>query len=277
MFNTPFAFMAAPAGGATLLLDDYPGALYAYSVRKLRSAYAGSALRVRRSSDNAEQDIGFVGNDLDTSALTTFCSGTNGFVKIWYDQTANATDAAQTTTANQPTIVSSGVINTVSGIGSATPAINMNNWLEIPNVISALPSGTVFGVYKTTGLGAFWNYNDNLGGTTHHPFFTDIYEGFGSTQRPGFPSDGLLESQHLYTVMSETNNRQAFVNGINKFTTATNTVSWPVPGLYGVRIGADTVGSTYPGFYQEHIFYPSNNLTNRTGIENNQNDYFQAY
>ncbi len=41
------------------LLDDYPSAAAAYSVRKLRSAYTGSAIRVRRASDNAEQNIGF--------------------------------------------------------------------------------------------------------------------------------------------------------------------------------------------------------------------------
>ena len=41
------------------LLDTYPNAAAAYSVRKLRTAYTGSAIRVRRSSDNAEQNIGF--------------------------------------------------------------------------------------------------------------------------------------------------------------------------------------------------------------------------
>ena len=41
-----------------LLLDTNPGASVAYSLRKLSSAYAGSAIRVRRSSDNTEQNIG---------------------------------------------------------------------------------------------------------------------------------------------------------------------------------------------------------------------------
>jgi len=46
-----------------------------YSMRKLRSAYAGSAIRVRRSSDDTEQDIGFDANgNLDMSALNTFIS-----------------------------------------------------------------------------------------------------------------------------------------------------------------------------------------------------------
>ena len=55
-----------------LLLDTYPNAAVAYSLRKLRTAYTGSAIRVRRSVDNAEQDIAFVGNDLDTTTMLDF-------------------------------------------------------------------------------------------------------------------------------------------------------------------------------------------------------------
>ncbi|NBX50724.1 hypothetical protein EBT25_12485 [bacterium] len=95
------------------LLDAYPNAAAAYSVRLLRTAYTGSAIRVRRSSDNAEQDIYFDANgNLDTAQLTTFCSGTNGFVTTWYDQSGNGRDATQTTATNQAQIVNSGsVIN----------------------------------------------------------------------------------------------------------------------------------------------------------------------
>ena len=59
-------------GGASLLLDLYPSAAVAYSLRKLRTAYTGAAIRVRRSSDNAEQDINFVGGNLDTASMINF-------------------------------------------------------------------------------------------------------------------------------------------------------------------------------------------------------------
>ena len=46
---------------------------YGYSLRKLRNAYTGSAIRVRRSYDNAETNIGFASNGaLDTTALQSF-------------------------------------------------------------------------------------------------------------------------------------------------------------------------------------------------------------
>jgi type III restriction enzyme len=48
-----------PFASDNLLLDQYSGAAAAYSLRKLSTSYSGSAIRVRRSSDNAEQNIGF--------------------------------------------------------------------------------------------------------------------------------------------------------------------------------------------------------------------------
>jgi hypothetical protein len=103
---------AAPYVG---LLDTYTDAAVAYSVRLLRSAYTGSAIRVRRSSDNTEQDIGFTAlGNLDESALTTFVGANNGFVTTWYDQSGNGRNATQSTADNQPQIVASGVINKVN-------------------------------------------------------------------------------------------------------------------------------------------------------------------
>jgi hypothetical protein len=86
-----------------LLLDANPGASVAYSLRKLSSAYAGSAIRVRRSSDNAEQDINFTGGVLDTSTLLTFCGAGNGFITRWYDQSGNAKDNVQSVIAGGST------------------------------------------------------------------------------------------------------------------------------------------------------------------------------
>lgn len=88
----------------------------AYSIRRLRGAYAGPLIRVRRSSDSSQQDIGatLVGN-LNTTALTSFCGASSCFVTTWYDQSGNARDAAQAVAANQPRIVNAGVIDTQGG------------------------------------------------------------------------------------------------------------------------------------------------------------------
>lgn len=83
-----------------LLLDSLTGAVAAYSVRKLRTAYAGSALRLRRDSDNAEQDVGFIGSNLDTASAATFIGGGNGYGATFYDQVGSY-DLTQSTAAQQ--------------------------------------------------------------------------------------------------------------------------------------------------------------------------------
>lgn len=85
-----------------------------YSLRKL-SGYSGSAIRVRRSSDNSEQDIGFIGSVLDTTSLLSFVGSNNGYVTKWYEQTGLGNDLFNTSTTEQPLIVSSGVLNTSGG------------------------------------------------------------------------------------------------------------------------------------------------------------------
>jgi hypothetical protein len=67
-----------------LLLDTYPNAAVAYSLRKLRNAYSGSAIRVRRSVDNTEQDFGFDSSgNLDVNSIENFV-GYNLFA--WSEQ-----------------------------------------------------------------------------------------------------------------------------------------------------------------------------------------------
>ena len=100
---------AAPA----LPLDSLTAGA-AYSVRRLRTAYTGPLMRVRRSSDNTEQDIGYGGDGwLDEAALLSFVGAGSGYVKTWYDQSGNSRDVSQATTANQPRIVNAGVLEEV--------------------------------------------------------------------------------------------------------------------------------------------------------------------
>jgi hypothetical protein len=91
-------------------LQRFPGAVAAYSLTLVSSAYSGPCLRVRRASDSEEQDILFVGGAIDIASLETFCSGTDGFVTTWHDQSGNGNHVSQATTGNQPQIVTSGSI-----------------------------------------------------------------------------------------------------------------------------------------------------------------------
>lgn len=99
----------------TFALDDQEDDLVAaFSTRRLLTSFAGSGLRVRRSSDNTEDDIGFESDgDLDESALTTFVGAGSGYGPTWYEQ-GPAGDATQATAANQPRIVNSGAVEKIN-------------------------------------------------------------------------------------------------------------------------------------------------------------------
>lgn len=100
----------APAGGGDL--DAYTANLWAVcSLKKLITTYAGPCLRIRRSSDNAEQDINFIAGVVDIASATAFCGASNGFVTKFYDQFITAHHFQQTTNANQPQVVTAGVWN----------------------------------------------------------------------------------------------------------------------------------------------------------------------
>lgn len=93
--------------GSSLLLDGVSNVVAAYSLRKLLSSYSGYACKVRRSSDNAEQDIGFSNGEFDLTSFSSFVGGGTGYIVTWYDQSGNSRNSAQATTTKQPSIIPS--------------------------------------------------------------------------------------------------------------------------------------------------------------------------
>lgn len=63
----------------------------AYSLRRLRANYSGPCVHVRKTGDATGIDVGFVGNDLDTSAITTYAAGGAATASAWPDQGAGTT------------------------------------------------------------------------------------------------------------------------------------------------------------------------------------------
>lgn len=107
------------AGPPTPLLDTLSAtARVAYSTRKLRAVYAGSAIQVARTSDATTQNIGFdANNDLDTTALATFCAATTCGVSIWYDQMGLA-NCAQGAAVAQARIYGGGAVDALNSHGA---------------------------------------------------------------------------------------------------------------------------------------------------------------
>ena len=107
----------SPAGTAAAPLDALSAAaLAAWSFRKLRTAWAGSAIRVQRSSDAAQRDVGF-GSDgaLDAATLLAFAGSAACYVVTWYDQSGNGLNLMQPA-ANNALIASGGAVLTAGSL-----------------------------------------------------------------------------------------------------------------------------------------------------------------
>jgi hypothetical protein len=108
--SSGFVVVQVASGGFTGLLDTYPGASFAYSFRKLNSAYAGAAIRLREDAGDTEADIGFdVDGAFDTAAAATHIGGSTGHIVTWYDQSGNGNNAAQSTHGEQPLYAAAGL------------------------------------------------------------------------------------------------------------------------------------------------------------------------
>ena len=272
---------------ASLLLDLYPSAAVAYSLRKLRTAYTGSAIRVRRSSDNTEQDIGFTGNELDTTALTTFVGAGNGFVTTWYDQSGNARNATQTTQANQPQIVSSGSVLTTNN----KPSLLFNRSHLFLN--SALFSGanprTILSVYKpNNSSGAFvysifgQSFNGSNGGYTILQSRTEFvvgdpyFAGFSQDLGNGLTTPNILQKLAQFNY----NGTTGYLYKNNTLIQSANiTLNAQSTGLtyIGVANFNGTITEYLVGNLQECIAWASNQNANTSGISNNINTHYGIY
>ena len=87
-------------------LDNIDANMLYFSTAKLSSDDT-LAVRVRRSSDNAEKDIGFIGKTLDVQDLLNFVGSGNGYIVSTYSQ--GTVSSSQGLADSQPLIVENGV------------------------------------------------------------------------------------------------------------------------------------------------------------------------
>jgi hypothetical protein len=267
------------------LLDSYPNAAAAYSLRKLRAAYTGSAIRVRRSSDNTETNIGFTAlGNLDESALTSFCSSTNGFVTTWYDQSVNGYDATQTTAANQPQIVNNGSILLDNGkptikFDGTNDQLNLNRLL-----FSGSQSRTMIGVYKPNLTptrvnqlfgqnGANSNGNWCLINFVNNPSQDPGFYGFAADLGANLTTPNLLQKMAQFYYTGTIGSLYKNNNLIESKSISLNSQN---DNLYtiGNRSG---IAENANANIQEVINWGSGQSSNRTGIELNINTYYGIY
>jgi hypothetical protein len=286
------------------LLDRFPGAAVAYSLRKLSANYKGPAIRVRRSSDNAEQDIGFTNNGkLNESSLIAFSLGGDVFVTTWYDQSENTErNAIQTTNVNQPRIVNAGVIDRdgniptlfFDGINDSLSTVSNiiyttnDQFISIVNsptsTITAASGGITLisgGIIGTDFSGIFYGgststlSNERLSWLINTNAVNTVF-GYGQTT-DNISGRNLQTFQwYISTIEIRQNNFLQTLSTANEgFLQNTNNRLPRIFRTIGVNISSGA--SFFNGKIQEITIWGTNQNGNTLSIQSNINQYYKIY
>jgi len=265
IINASPAYRPTWAVSCSYLLDQYSGAAAAYSLRKLDCDYTGYAIRVRRSSDNSEQDIGFTSNgDLDTTSLLSFVGSNSAYGVTWYSQQGSF-NATQSTSTSQPRIVNSGVIERQNG----KPSLYFDG--------GDFFSTTSFTINQPTSCFLVGKNN----GTNDLHFFDG---NSGNRQLLGVSGGNLVS--YAGSVLSFGANSTAFSLYSCVFNGSSSTITRNGSGTVTGNAGTSAIGNPYigkgqtggiVGYISTFVIYNSDQTSNRTAIENIINNYYSIY
>jgi len=269
---------AIQSSAPSLLLDQYGDDITAaYSLRKLRNDYEGSAIRIRRFSDNTEQDIGFDSDgNLDTTAITSFVGSNSAAVVTWYEQSGQAStwNLVQATTSRQPRITdASGNVFTVNG----KPAIDDTNSgqarLSFNTSFGQAPSN-VTQPFHTFSVVQYPNTSDRMlfdgesGDVRISAYYGNVYRMYaGSSANTG---TNQTNTQVLVDGSFNDTSSYLFQNNVSQGTS--------------LNIGTNHMRFLYLmgksrsfGETQEFLIYGADVTTNRSDIADNINTYYSIY
>ena len=267
------------AGGFSGLLDQFPGAAAAYSLRSL-SSRTTNVIRGRRISDNAEQD--FTAAQITDGTLAAFAGTGDCFLSAWFDQSGNGNDLTQAVAVEQIKIVSAGVVlvsnglPAVKGDGSSTSMV-MDSTLsfagEFDNFFVAESSAADWGAglqrapYGSSANADYprlnssgWRYNIN---------------GSDSGTINYNPGSVPVDTQFVFNFNRDGSDVvEACIDGVVQTNTAT------LPGnsvISKIMRRSLNTSQVWDGFISEFIFYASDQSANRAAIHGNINEYYGTY
>lgn len=247
----------------------------AFSLRKLNRAYTGACIRIRRASDNAELDIGFVSDVVDTASIVTFSSGSIASIVYVYDQSGNNRQRYTSTAVRQPHIMTAAnVIYTQNG----RTAINLNNvshTLQQNTAWQILGSNSSsFMVYRESAA------QDNLLYFGNTNAYTHVAQSGSTTLAYGLATSSLNKVNNVtqtlstrgecYTNLSAKTSSIAHYTDINLANPTFNAFNFGGYGLTGF-------GYDWQGYYQEEIYCSGSQVANATlssAVYTNQQTFY---
>lgn len=299
-------------GSQLPVLDIYSTSVHhAYSLRKLRTAYTGFCLRVRRTTSTPSittttVDLAFdtTTNAISLNSAITYVSGTattatnlgqfcasivngytnpdgvntnqNIFVVTWYDQSGNGKNPTQATTSSQPRLVNAGNLELSGGKVAVrfTRASSQN--LTLADTTANINNMSSYWV------GQFVSTVSNQVGyslaTTNRFYFpynngTNTFAAYNTLATAIQLDAGVNTNRKLYELISPSPLNSAVAQGW------TNGVAQGTRAIGSFATASIQLGTAatlyYDGYIQEVIGWQSN--ADRLNKENNINGYWQVY
>lgn len=289
------------SGRRKQFLDLFPGAIGAWSLRQL-SFPAVAVVRVRRSSDNAEQD--FFSNQITNGVLTDWIGAANdGSVSVWYDQSGNGAHQQPPSPAEEPFIIESGGLITKngkpalkynSGNGRTTATVlglsdaaNLSTFVvDSPSLASA--PDTITNIIFGYALGGDSQLNQGLNfGVTTSLLSGETYcftwAGPGGARLGSSTYSHAAGEQLFESIFNLASGTETWKNGVRVdlnlvFGFSTNNDSSPAAtgsthNTFHLNSN-NGVGNGPEKLYQEVIIYPADKKSDRVAIESNLTTYY---
>lgn len=199
------------------ILDILPNSTIAYSLRKLRSGYTGKCVRIRRSNDDAEQDIGFINNELDKNSIFSFIGNQNIFQYSEDFSNAYWTKTRATVTINTNETTDPFGNNNATKI--LTNSANVNGTIITASNLSTITGIFCFSIYAKKGNSIYIciSLTDATNSQQYSQWF-DINSG-----RIGSESGNLLWNERQVSIENVGNNwYRCSITGVR---TSTNQLS----------------------------------------------------
>jgi hypothetical protein len=143
----------------------------ALSYYKLVSTYGGYCVEVRRSSDNATKNFGFISGYIDKAAILAFCGGGSGYAKTIYNQFSGGNNAIELTNSKQPRIVNSGVFED-------------NGFASIPASLTYMPLSSYSDIELSDNFAVYSNFYLNVNNINSRVVFKSFSGGISYTVSP---------------------------------------------------------------------------------------------
>jgi hypothetical protein len=293
------------------ILDIAPSSpSFAYSLRKLKFGYTGFAIKIRRSSDNAEANVSFdiknvvssnsnvIVTNIGSGSLTlgqninysTFIGSDLIYITTWYDQGPNLYHAVQSTFGMQPQILLNvaGTTNTLPSIvfdGSQIQHLSVNQPIE--NLIGSGIKGSMLLVIKPTQnaqqlsfgyvdlVNTYKRWDCHINWSDGFCYFDASENCCVSNRR--FENSASIGIYRQYSFIRGLTTKTARLN--NNITALNNAIEPSTPltgGTFSIGSWSEYPSTGFYGFTSEVILFPTDlPLLDLSPLERNQINFWQ--